>query len=223
MAGADEAGRGCFAGPLVTAAVVFDYSRIDTDFCTDLLQGLRDSKKMTGLARQRLYPHITRCAARFAVVVTAARSIDDGGLHRANLDGLKVCLQMVSPMPDGRMLVDGYRLPEGSPPHQPLKGGDSLSACVAAASVVAKVTRDRLMRRLHVLYPAYGFDRHVGYGTREHREAIARHGYSPLHRRSFSSASIPGARPGAHHGVKAGNKSGTDASAHPGADADPVR
>ncbi len=191
MTGADEAGRGCFAGPLVTAAVVFDYSRVDTDFCVELLEGLRDSKKLTARARERLYPDITRCASRYALVVSSPASIDRSGVHKENLRALSSCVRMVEPAPGRPVLVDGYRLPEGSPEHQPLKGGDRLSAVIAAASVIAKVARDRLMRRLHVLYPVYGFDRHVGYGTREHREAISRHGFTPLHRLSFKSDSIP--------------------------------
>ncbi len=189
VAGADEAGRGCFAGPLVTAAVVFDYSRFEAGRCRTLLDGLHDSKKLTAAARARLYPLLIRCAARFSVVVSSSRSIDENGMHRTNLGDLERCLGMISPCPE-LVLVDGWKLPAGAPPHRPVKGGDSLSAAIAAASVIAKVTRDRLMHRLHLLYPQYGFDSHVGYGTRAHREAIAAHGYSPLHRRSFKSDSI---------------------------------
>ena len=191
VAGADEAGRGCFAGPLVSAAVVFDYSRVDSDFCVELLEGLRDSKKLTALARTRLYPLITRCASRLSVVVSSAGSIDANGLHRTNLDSLAACLRQVAEECSGPVLVDGYRLPEGAPRHERLTGGDSKSAVIAAAAVIAKVTRDRLMRRLHMLYPQYGFDRNAGYGTREHREAISLHGYTELHRLSFSQDSIP--------------------------------
>ena len=189
LAGADEAGRGSFAGPLVTAAVVFDYSRLGSGPARELLDGLYDSKKMTAPARERIYPLLMRSAARFAVVVSGARSIDRNGVHRTNLHDLERCLAMISPCPE-LVLVDGWKLPAGAPPHRPVKGGDSLSAAIAAASVIAKVTRDRLMHRLHLLYPQYGFDSHVGYGTRAHREAIAAHGYSPLHRRSFKSDSI---------------------------------
>lgn len=191
VAGADEAGRGSFAGPLVTAAVVFDYTGFQSGPCRKLLEGLHDSKKMTALARERLYPLLLRCAARFAVVVSSARSIDEIGMHRTNLRDLERCLTLISPCP-GLVLIDGWKLPAGAPQHRPVKGGDSMSAAIAAASVIAKVTRDRLMRRLHPLYPQYGFDSHVGYGTKAHREAIAAHGYSPLHRRSFKSDSIFG-------------------------------
>jgi ribonuclease HII len=189
MAGADEAGRGCFAGPLVTAAVVFDYSRFKTSFCQDLLEGLRDSKKMTKAARERLYPLIVRCASRFSLVVSCARTIDANGIHKTNLKDLDRCLKQLSPCPE-LVLIDGWQLVESSIPHRPVKGGDSLSACIAAASVIAKVTRDRLMRRLHLLYPGYGFNQHVGYGTKAHRQAIARLGYCALHRRSFKINSI---------------------------------
>ncbi len=184
VAGADEAGRGCFAGPLVSAAVIFDYSRFRQQGCGPMLAGLKDSKKLTRQARERLYPKIIRCAARIAVVVSSTERIDENGIHRTNLADLSRCLEMLAPLPE-LVLIDGWRLPEAAPPHMAVKGGDSLSACIAAASVVAKVTRDSLMRRFHGLYPAYGFNRHVGYGTLAHRQAIARHGYCPLHRRSF--------------------------------------
>ena len=189
LAGADEAGRGSFAGPLVTAAVVFDYARIGAGPARELLDGLHDSKKMTAPARERIYPLLMRSAARFAVVVSGARSIDRNGLHRTNLHDLERCLAMISPCPE-LVLIDGWKLPESAPPHRPVKGGDSRSAAIAAASVIAKVTRDRLMRRLHPLYPEYGFGSHVGYGTKAHRRAIAAHGYCPLHRRSFKTDSI---------------------------------
>ncbi len=188
-AGADEAGRGCFAGPLVSAAVVFDYSRFEQCDCRDLLAGLRDSKKLSRLARERLYPFILRCAVRIAVVVSSPERIDENGVHKTNLADLSRCLEMLAPLPE-LVLIDGWRLPDGAPPHHPVKGGDSKSACIAAASVIAKVTRDSLMRRFHALYPQYGFDRHVGYGTLAHREAIVRHGYCPLHRRSFKTGLV---------------------------------
>ncbi len=184
VAGADEAGRGCFAGPLVSAAVIFDYTRSGELALGSRLAGLNDSKKLTRLARERLYPVIIRSAVRIAVVVSSPETIDANGVHRTNLADLCRCLELLEPLPE-LVLVDGWRLPEGAPPHRAVKGGDSRSAAVAAASVVAKVARDSLMRRFHYLYPQYGFNRHVGYGTAAHREAIVKHGFTPLHRRSF--------------------------------------
>jgi len=196
IAGADEAGRGCLAGPLVVAAVVFDYSRRDPKTFAGLLPGLTDSKKLTAQAREKLYPLIARHASRFSIIVTGNRTIDERGLHKTNLRALGRSLAALDPRPE-ILLVDGRQeLPAGSLPHRPIKGGDGRSACIAAASVIAKVTRDRLMHLLHPIYPQYGFEKHVGYATREHRAAIAQHGFCALHRRSFSMASIPGADEG---------------------------
>jgi len=185
IAGADEAGRGSLAGPLVAAAVVFDYSRRGPAQFASLLADLADSKKLTPVARERLYPLITLHASRFAIIVAGNRTIDEEGLHRTNLSALSSSFTALDPCP-AAMIVDGRQmLPDGPAGHQPVTKGDSRSACIAAASIIAKVTRDRLMRRLHPLYPQYGFDRHVGYITKEHRLAVDRHGYSALHRRSF--------------------------------------
>lgn len=185
MAGSDEVGRGCLAGPIVAAAVVFDYSTLDLDKAAPLLKGLGDSKKLTGAVRERLYPLIIRQAARISITSFSSRTIDEKGLHKTNLRALGRSLETLAPCPENA-LVDGHlHLPDCRVPHQPLKKGDSRSACIAAASVIAKVIRDRLMRTVHEQYPQYGFDRHVGYSTLAHREAIARHGYCPIHRRSF--------------------------------------
>lgn len=197
MAGADEAGRGCLAGPLVAAAVVLDYSRLGPAQWAAMLAGLADSKKLTRLARERLFPLITAHASRFAIVVAGNRTIDDDGLHRTNLRILSRCFQALDPYPK-MMLVDGrQQLPDGPAGHRPVTKGDSKSACIAAASVLAKVSRDRLMRRLHPLYPQYGFDRHVGYITREHQQAVAAHGYCRLHRLSFRTSAVPDGAPAA--------------------------
>jgi len=185
LAGADEVGRGCLAGPIVAAAVVFDYSRIDVDYLSPLLAGLGDSKKLAAKTRARLFPLIVREAARFTVISYSSRTIDRDGLHKTNLRALARSLEALEPCPE-KALVDGrQQLPGCSLNHQAVIKGDSQSACIAAASIIAKEVRDRLMRHLHELYPEYGFDGHVGYGSVAHREAIARHGYSPIHRRSF--------------------------------------
>jgi ribonuclease HII len=185
VAGADEAGRGCLAGPLVTAAVCFDYSRLnDEDFAA--LEGLDDSKKLTRERRAVLYDEIVRRARQVAVVSCSPGSIDGRGLHRCNLDGLAASLDTLRPRPE-ICLVDGFRLRGYEGEHRAIVGGDGLSAAIAAASIIAKVTRDRVMISLHDRYPEYGFDRHVGYATAAHREAIEQHGTCDLHRLSFAS------------------------------------
>lgn len=185
-AGADEAGRGCLAGPLVAAAVVFDYSLFASGRFAPLGERLNDSKKLSAAAREALYPLVIRAASRVAIIHAGSGTIDREGLHKTNLRALGRSLEAVAPC-DGTMLVDGRQLLPGCRlAHTPLVKGDSLSACVAAASIVAKVTRDRVMLKLHEAYPEYGFDRHKGYAAAVHKEAIALHGFTPLHRRSFN-------------------------------------
>lgn len=190
MAGADEVGRGCLAGPIVAAAVVFDYSRMEIGQLAPLLSGLGDSKKLTAKARERLFPLIIRHSSRFSIISCGNRTIDEQGLQQTNLRVLGRSLEALSPYA-GVALVDGrQKLPDCRVPHQSIIKGDARSACVAAASIIAKVTRDRLMHKLHERFPEYGFDGHVGYGSLSHRQAIARHGYTSLHRRSFN-VSLP--------------------------------
>jgi ribonuclease HII len=186
VTGADEAGRGCLAGPLVAAAVCLDYAALDgADFTA--LDDLDDSKKLTKARRASLYVEVLRRARQVSVVCCSAGTIDRDGLHRSNLSSLTVAVTAIEPVPDAT-LVDGFALPGCVRPHRGVVGGDGRSAAIAAASVVAKVARDRLMLRLHRRYPQYGFDRHVGYATAMHLDAIAVHGVCPLHRLSFSSA-----------------------------------
>jgi len=184
VAGCDEAGRGCFAGPLVSAAVLFDYERLGREEKRDL-QTLSDSKKLSPRAREHLFPLIQAYAASVAVVTYGARRIDRVGLHKTNLQANHQALEKVA-RPGVILLSDHYHLPgvAGVVP-EALTHGDSLSAAIAAASVIAKVTRDRLMHSLDDKYPGYGFARHVGYGTPAHRQAIAELGLTPQHRRSF--------------------------------------
>jgi ribonuclease HII len=185
VAGADEAGRGCLAGPLVAAAVCFDYRPWrDADFAA--LDLLDDSKKLTRRRRAVLYDEIVARARRIAVVSCSARSIDERGLQRCNIEALERAVTLLGDGPS-EALVDGYRLGDGAPAHQRLIGGDGRSAAVAAASVIAKVTRDRLMGSLHECWPQYGFDHHVGYACAEHQRAIVEHGVCPQHRMSFQS------------------------------------
>jgi ribonuclease HII len=181
VAGADEVGRGCLAGPLVAAAVSLDYGRNPEH----LLKGMTDSKALTPQAREGLYRQVLRSARGVSVVAVSSQSIDNEGLHRCNLRALGLALEGLHGDYD-LALVDGFDLRRPDLGAQRLPGGDWLSAAVAAASVVAKVTRDRLMREMDLLHPGYGFAHHVGYGTREHQEALRNQGLCPLHRRSFS-------------------------------------
>ena len=185
VAGADEAGRGSLAGPLVAAAVLFDLERLTLSDRRSLAR-LNDSKQHTEEGREELYPLVMRAAARTSIVVRCARGIDARGLHVTNIEALRTALNAVSC--DGSIcLVDGFRLPSMRHEQRPVVGGDGRSAAIAAASVLAKVTRDRYMRAAAERHPRWDFDTHVGYSTPEHRAAIAEHGISPLHRLSFAS------------------------------------
>jgi ribonuclease HII len=187
VAGTDEAGRGCLAGPLVAAAVLIDYERLSHSD-RRALSGLHDSKQMTEERRLEMYPCVLRAAERVSVVVRCAGGIDRRGLHVTNIEALSLALERLAP-PEGEAiaLVDGFRLPRCAVPHRPVIQGDATSAAIAAASVLAKVTRDRYMREVASLHPGWGFEEHVGYSTPEHRAAIEELGISPLHRRSFQS------------------------------------
>jgi ribonuclease HII len=188
VAGADEAGRGCLAGPLVAAAVLFDLERL-TPREVRALSALNDSKQHTPEAREVLYPAVLRTATRVAIVSRCARGIDSRGLHRTNLAALREALLKVAQGRDDVLcLSDGF--PVGDLQGRQGKAivdGDATSAAIAAASIVAKVTRDRFMHRADARHPGWEFRAHVGYSTPEHRDAIARLGVSPLHRLSFQS------------------------------------
>ncbi len=185
VAGVDEAGRGSLAGPLVAAGVLIDLERIGRRERRALAR-LDDSKQKTPEEREELYPNVIRAAARVAIAVRSVRAIDRHGLHVSNLGALADCLRSVAPEGAVR-LVDGFRLPDCELEHTAVVEGDARSAAIAAASVVAKVTRDRYMHRADEIYPGWGFAGNVGYSTPEHREAILSNGISPLHRRSFAS------------------------------------
>jgi ribonuclease HII len=151
------------------------------------LAGLHDSKQMTPGRREEMYPLVLRAAARVSVVVRCVRGIDTRGLHVTNIEALSVALERLRPEREAVCLVDGFSLKSCSVPHRRVIEGDGTSAAIAAASVVAKVTRDRYMHDAGREHPGWGFEEHVGYSTPEHREAIGRIGISELHRRSFRS------------------------------------
>jgi ribonuclease HII len=185
VAGADEAGRGSLAGPLVAAAVLFDLERL-TLADRRALARLNDSKQHSEEAREELYPLVMRACARTAVVSRCVRGIDSRGLHVTNLDALRSALRRVA-VPGAVCLVDGFRVTPFEHEQRAVVDGDARSAAIAAASVLAKVSRDRYMRRAAERHPEWDFGSHVGYSTPDHRAAIADHGVSPIHRMSFNS------------------------------------
>lgn len=186
VAGADEAGRGSLAGPLVVAGVLLDYEELRGPRVRSL-SALNDSKQVAPDERERLFEAVATAAAAISVRVVPSGEIDRSGLHHSNLAGLRAVLSDLHP-PADVCLVDGFRLGASAPPHEALVDGDTRSAAIAAASIVAKVVRDRVMRRLDSLYPRYGFHSHVGYITPAHTEAVRAFGPSNLHRRSFQAA-----------------------------------
>jgi ribonuclease HII len=176
VAGVDEVGRGCLAGPVMAGAVVLDPERH--------IAGLADSKALTALCRDRLYDEIVSRSLAWAVSTVEPPEIDEINIHQATLRAMQRAVLALAPLPDV-VLVDAFRIPWLPMAQRGVVKGDRQCAAIAAASIVAKVTRDRLMDRLHADDPRYGFDRHKGYATADHLAAVARHGYSAAHRRTF--------------------------------------
>jgi ribonuclease HII len=176
IAGVDEVGRGCLAGPVVAAAVVLDPAAH--------VPGLADSKLVPPDEREVLAAIIIERATAWAVAIVEPGEIDRINIHRASLQAMRQAVGALAPLPDA-VLVDGFRIPDLAIPQRGIVKGDRRCAAIAAASIVAKVARDRLMQDLDVQDPRYGFARHKGYATAEHLEAVARYGYSAVHRRSF--------------------------------------
>ena len=181
VAGVDEVGRGCLAGPVVAAAVVLDPRAH--------VAGLADSKVVPADERDVLARLIVGRATAWAVAIVEADEIDRLNIHRASLQAMRQAVGQLAPLPDA-VLVDGFRIPDLAIPQRGIVKGDRRCAAIAAASIVAKVTRDRLMQALDAQDPRYGFARHKGYATAEHLEAVARYGYSAVHRRSFRPPSL---------------------------------
>jgi ribonuclease HII len=180
VAGIDEAGRGACAGPLVVAAVALDPRRKSGP------AGLADSKALTAAAREAVYQEVVQAALAWHVVVIPSTDIDRLGLHVCNVTGMRRALAGLGCSP-GYVLTDGFPVRGLAVPALAMWQGDEVAACVAAASVVAKVTRDGIMRSLHPEYPQYGFSRHKGYSTPSHMTALADHGPCPQHRMSFAN------------------------------------
>jgi ribonuclease HII len=188
VAGADEAGRGCLAGPLVAAAVLLDYESLGPPQLR-ALSALNDSKQHSAQAREELYPIVLQTALRVSVVSRCVSGIDARGLHNTNLAALRDAMRSVTRGVSGELqcLTDGFAVPGLDRPHRAVVNGDATSAAIAAASIVAKVTRDRYMHHADEQHPGWEFAEHVGYSTPAHRDAIKRIGVSPLHRLSFQS------------------------------------
>ena len=179
VAGVDEAGRGPLAGPVTAAAVVLDPERVP--------EGLDDSKRLSPARREALSAAIHAAALAVCVASVPARAVDRLNVRRAALLAMRRAAEGLAVRP-GLVLVDGLDRPPGlACPSEAVVGGDGRSVSIAAASIVAKVARDAMMRRAAERWPAYGFERHAGYGTAAHRAALARHGPCPLHRRTFGA------------------------------------
>lgn len=181
VAGVDEVGRGCLAGPVVAAAVVLDPGRY--------IRGIADSKALPAAERERLAAAIRLKAVCWHVAVVEPADIDRLNIHWASLEAMRQAVSALRPSP-GFVIVDGFRIPDLPVDQRAVPGGDRRCTAVAAASILAKVARDRLMCDLHTRDPRYGFDRHKGYATRQHIEALDRFGYSDAHRRSFRPATL---------------------------------
>jgi ribonuclease HII len=176
VAGVDEVGRGCLAGPVVAAAVILDPDVYIPNIC--------DSKTTTLLQRERLYKLITKKALAWSVAAAEPAEIDTINIHQASLQAMRRAVMTMAPLPD-MVIVDAFRIPNLYIAQRGVLHGDRRCSAIAAASIIAKVTRDREMLRHHDADPRYGYDRHKGYATADHLAAVARFGYSPLHRRSF--------------------------------------
>ena len=181
VAGCDEVGRGCLAGPVVAGAVILDPDRH--------IPGLADSKTIPAPEREQLYTVITRKALAWSVASVQPTEIDEINIHRASLEAMRRALLALAPLPD-LVLVDAFRIPNLLIAQRAILHGDRRCSAIAAASIIAKVTRDREMRVHHEADPRYGYDRHKGYATADHLAAVARYGYSAIHRRTFRPPSL---------------------------------
>lgn len=180
LAGVDEAGRGACAGPLVVASVIL------RDAHASELAQVQDSKELSEKNREQLFDVVTEAALSLSVVIISNEEIDARGVHAANLDGMRRAVQGLEITP-AYVLTDGYAIEGLALPNLAVWKGDQVVTCISAASIIAKVTRDRIMREMDLTYPEYGFISHKGYITKIHTEALAKYGVTPIHRRSFSN------------------------------------
>lgn len=189
VAGADEAGRGALAGPIVAAAVLLEPAALGAAEAAALLR-LNDSKRLTPGLREELAGAIVAAATAVAVVSVSSPEIDEIGIQAANLGGLSRALDLLEAPSGTELLVDGFALPMQARAHRAIVKGDATSAAIAAASIIAKTTRDRAMEGLDRVAPGYGFGAHAGYGTAAHKEAITRLGPCRAHRHSFAPIAL---------------------------------
>ena len=180
LAGVDEAGRGACAGPLVIASIV-----LADPFAPELAK-VRDSKDVSEAEREKLFDVVTAAALSISVISVPAAEVDSRGVHAANLDGMRRAVQGLSVTPS-YVLTDGYAIEGLAIPNVAVWKGDQVVTCISAASIIAKVTRDRAMRELDASFPDYGFAKHKGYITKAHTEALQAHGPCREHRRSFAN------------------------------------
>ncbi len=177
IAGVDEVGRGCLAGAVVAAAVILDISK-------PLPEGLNDSKKISAKTRERISEEIKQNCLAYSIGQTEAEEIDRINILQATKKAMCLAIKNLNPSADF-LLIDAIQLKELDLPQKAIIRGDAISASIAAASIIAKTYRDNLMRELDETYPDYGFSSHVGYGTKQHFEALRKHGACPLHRKTF--------------------------------------
>src|ERR687884_2109445 len=203
VAGLDEVGRGALAGPVVAAAVILDPA-------APIPEGLDDSKKLTALQRERIAEELRRTAVCYAYGLIGPEEIDATNILVATRRAMLQALEKLQPCADF-LLIDALQLREAGLPQKAIIRGDSASASIAAASVLAKTYRDALMRDYDAQFPHYGFARHVGYGTREHWAALKAHGCCPIHRRSFRGV-LPEEEPASEKDAGEGTRMGADAA-----------
>lgn len=182
IAGVDEAGRGACAGPLVVAAVILKNPYESS------LDGVKDSKALTAKERESLYEKICENATSYSIIEIAPSEIDDIGLHKSNLEGMRRAISALAVEPE-YILTDGYEIEGLSTPSLAVWKGDQVALSISAASILAKVFRDRVMENLDMKYPGYGFAQHKGYVTRLHQSALEKLGVSDIHRRSYANIS----------------------------------
>jgi ribonuclease HII len=179
ICGVDEVGRGCFAGPVVAGAAIFSQD-------CEQIPGIADSKLLSPEQRVELSKKLQQAAVCWSVGVVSVDVINQLGIGRATQMAFVEAVKGLECIPD-KILIDAFYINDlDKSNQQPVKNGDKLCSSIAAASIIAKVYRDELMRQLHLEFPHYGFDKHKGYGTKSHQEAIKKHGLSPLHRTSFN-------------------------------------
>lgn len=187
VAGVDEAGRGACCGPISIAACILPFNDAPSGYQLPAeLAGLNDSKKLTAKARERYFALIKEHALSYSIVMISAQDIDHWGIQQANVSGMRRAVALLDVEP-GYVLTDAVKVPGLSQPHLPVLKGDQMAACISAASILAKVSRDHLMVEMDAEYPGYGLAGHKGYGTKAHMDAVSLHGGTPHHRYTYKN------------------------------------